>query len=64
MFISLICLFHVLILICVFILKQGIDTIKVETDVSIDNEEDVIGMETDEICVPQASESEVSHFLR
>ena len=29
------------------ILKQRIDTVKVETDVSIDNEEDVIGMETD-----------------
>ena len=41
------------------ILKQSVDTIKVETDVSIDNEEDVIGMETDEFCEP-----EVSHILR
>jgi hypothetical protein len=46
------------------ILKQSIDTIKVETDVSIDNEEDVIGMETDEVCVPQECEPEVSHILR
>ena len=57
-------LFHVLILICVFILKQSIDTIKVERDVSVHNEEDVMGMETDAVCVPQESESEVSHFLR
>jgi len=46
------------------ILKQRIDTVKVETDVSIDNEEDVIGMETDEICIPQDCEPEVSHILR
>jgi hypothetical protein len=46
------------------ILKQRIDTIKVETDVSIHNEEDVIGMETDEVCVPQGCEPEVSHILR
>jgi hypothetical protein len=45
------------------ILKQGIDTIKIETDVSIDNEEDVIGMETDEFYVPQECEPEVSHIL-
>ena len=64
MFISLICLFHVLILICAFILKQGIDTIKVETDVSVHNEKDVIGMETDAVCVSQESEPEVSPFLR
>jgi uncharacterized protein YwlG (UPF0340 family) len=44
------------------ILKQSIDTVKVETDVSIDNEEDVIGMETDAVCVPQESEHEVSHI--
>ena len=47
---------------------------KVETDVSIDNEEDVIGMETgefcepqeyeSEFCEPQESESEVRHILR
>ena len=46
------------------ILKQSIDTIKVETDVSVHNEEDVIGMETDAVFVPQESEPEVSHFLR
>jgi hypothetical protein len=46
------------------ILKQRIGTIKVETDVSIDNEEDVIGMETDEVCEPQECEPEVSHILR
>ena len=45
-------------------LKQSIDTIKVETDVSVHNEEDGIGMETDEVCVPQESEPEVSHILR
>ena len=44
------------------ILKQGIDTIKAETDVSIHNEEDVIGMETDAGCVPQNCEPEVSHI--
>jgi hypothetical protein len=46
------------------ILKQRIDTVKVETDVSIDNEEDVIGMETDGVCLPQECEPEVSHSLR
>ena len=46
------------------ILKQSIDTIKVETDVSVHNEENVIGMETDAVCVPQESEPEVSPFLR
>ena len=46
------------------ILKQSIDNIKVETDVSVRNEEDVIGMETDAVCVPQESEHEVSHLLR
>jgi hypothetical protein len=44
------------------ILKQNIDTIKVETAVSILNEEDVIGQETDEVCVPQECELEVSHI--
>jgi hypothetical protein len=44
------------------ILKQSIDTFKVETDVSIDNEEDVIGMETNAVCVPQGSEREVRHI--
>ena len=39
------------------------DTVKVETDVSIDNEEDVIGVETDAVCVPQECEPEVSHIL-
>ena len=46
------------------ILKQSIDTVKVETDVSVHNEAGVIGMETDAVCVPQESEPEVSHFLR
>ena len=46
------------------ILKQSIDTVKVETDVSVHNEEDVIGMETDAVCVPQEGEPEVSHLLR
>jgi hypothetical protein len=46
------------------ILKQRIDTIKVETDVSFHNEEEVIGMETDEVCVSQECEHEVSHILR
>jgi len=46
------------------ILKQRIGTVKVETDASIDNEEDVIGMETDGVCVPQDCEPEVSHILR
>ena len=46
------------------ILKQWIDTIKVETDVNIDNEEDVIGLETDAFCVPQECEPEMSHILR
>ena len=45
-------------------LKQGIDTVKVETDVSIHNEEDVIGMETDEVCETEECEPEVSHTLR
>jgi hypothetical protein len=39
------------------ILKQGIDTIKIES------EENVIGMETDEDCVSQECEPEVSHIL-
>ena len=34
------------------ILKQRIDTIKVETDVSVHNQEDVFGMET-EFFLPQ-----------
>jgi hypothetical protein len=46
------------------ILKQRIDTVKVETDVSIDNEEDVTGMEMDGVCVPQECKPEVSHILR
>ena len=46
------------------ILKQRIDTIKVETDVSINNEEDVIWMETVAVCVPQESEPDVSRILR
>jgi len=46
------------------ILKQKIDIVKVETDVSIHNEEDVIGVETDAVCVPREREPEVSHILR
>jgi len=46
------------------ILKNRIDTIKVETDVSVHNQEDVFGMETDEVCVPQECEPEASHFLK
>jgi hypothetical protein len=46
------------------ILKQSIDTVKVETDVSIHNEEDVIGLETGEFCVPQECEPEASHIFR
>jgi hypothetical protein len=45
------------------ILKQSIRTVKVETDVSIHNEEDVVGVETGEVCVPQECEPEVSHIL-
>ena len=44
------------------ILKQKIDTVKEVTDVSVHNEEDVIGMENDEVCVPQGYEPEVSTF--
>jgi hypothetical protein len=46
------------------IIKQNIDSIKEETDVSIHNEEDVIGMETDEVCELPECEPEVSHILR
>ena len=46
------------------ILKQSIDTVKVETDVRIHNEEDVIGMETDEFSELQECEPEVSNILR
>ena len=70
MCVSLICLCaesvglcHVLVLICVYNFKQRIDTIKVETDVSFHNEEDVIGMESEEVYVPQECEPKVSHIL-
>jgi hypothetical protein len=46
------------------ILKQRIDSIKVETDVNIHNQEDIIGMENGEVYVPQECEPEVSHILR
>jgi hypothetical protein len=46
------------------ILKQIIDTVKVETAVSIDDEGDVIDLETDEVFVPQQCEPEVSHILK
>jgi len=38
-------------------------TVTVETNVSIHNQEDVIGLETDEICEPQEWEPEVSLIL-
>jgi len=41
------------------LLKQRIHTIKVETDVSMHNEEGIFGMENDAIY-----EAEVSHILR
>jgi hypothetical protein len=46
------------------ILKQRIDIIKAETDVSIHNEEDIIGMESDRVYVPEECEPEVSYILR
>ena len=46
------------------ILKQMIGTIKVETDVSNNNEENVICIETNEVCVLQDCEPEMSHILR
>ena len=46
------------------ILKQRVDTVKVETDVSMHNEEDVIGMETDAVYELHECEPEVSHILR
>ena len=48
-----------LVLIVFVLLKQRIDTVMVETGVSVHNEEDVIGMETEAVCEP-----EVSHILR
>ena len=47
----------------ILILKQRIDTLKVETNGNMHNQE-VIGMESDEVCVPQVCEPEVSHILR
>ena len=46
------------------ILKQRIDTVNVERDVYMHNQEEVFGMETDAVCVPQVCEPEVSHILR
>jgi hypothetical protein len=46
------------------ILKQSIVTIKAETDVGIDNEEDVIDLESDEVCELPECKPEVSHILR
>jgi uncharacterized protein (DUF427 family) len=46
------------------ILKQRIDIIKFERDVSVYNEENVIGMETDAVCVPEECEPKVSYILR
>jgi hypothetical protein len=45
------------------ILKQRIDGIKVETDVSVHDQE-VVGMENDKVCGPQEFEAEVSHILK
>ena len=45
------------------ILKQTVDAIKVERDASMDDEEYIIGMESDVFCVPQECEPEVSHIL-
>jgi hypothetical protein len=45
------------------ILKQRIDSIKVERNVSIHNEENVIEMESDGVCVPQECEPELSDIL-
>jgi len=45
-------------------LNRNIDNIKVERDASVHNEEGVIGMEIDGVCVPQQGEPEVSHILR
>jgi hypothetical protein len=45
------------------ILKLRIDTVRVETGLSIHNEEDVFGMETDEICVPQECEPELLRLV-
>ena len=43
---------------CIMEENMIIDAIKVETNVSIHNQEDVIGMKTDEVCVPQECEAE------
>jgi len=54
-----------LVLICVYnFKKQGIVTVKVETDVSVPNEEYVIGMGADEVCKTPECDPEVSHILR
>ena len=45
-------------------LKQSTDAMKVETDVSFHNEEDVFGMETDEFSELQECEPLVSNILR
>jgi len=45
------------------VLKQSIVNIKVETDVSVDNEEDVIGEEIEAFCLLQESEHEVSDLF-
>ena len=46
------------------VLEQSINTVKVETDVNMHNQEDVFGMETDAVCVPQECETQVTHILR
>ena len=46
------------------ILKQSIYTVKVETDVKMHNQEDIIHLETDAICVTDKCEPELSHILK
>ena len=54
-----------MVLICFYnFKKQRIDNVKVETDVSVHNEEDVIGMGADEVCKTPECDPEVSHILR
>jgi hypothetical protein len=46
------------------ILKQIINAVKEETDVNMHNQEDIIGMETDAVCVTEECQPEVSHILK
>ena len=51
-------------LICVYNFKTSIYTVKVETDVKMHNQEDIIDLETDAICVTDECEPELSHILK